>query len=59
MEPVKQEVLNAIQRMPDNVKMDDIMYRLYVIEQVRKGREAVAEGKVIPAQDLLNEIDKW
>jgi len=27
--------------MPDSADIDEIMYRLYVIDKVRKGREAV------------------
>jgi hypothetical protein len=59
MEPAKNEALQAIQRLPENVEMDEIMYRLYVIEQIRKGREAVNEGKVIDADTLMAEIETW
>lgn len=59
MEPAKNEALQAIQRLPENVEMDEIMYRLYVIEQIRKGREAVREGKVIDADALMAEIETW
>jgi predicted transcriptional regulator len=35
------------------------MYRLYVLEKVRKGRDDVANGRVINAEDLRNEIQSW
>jgi hypothetical protein len=55
----KQEALEAIQRLPDTADLEEIMYHLYVLEKVRKGREDVANGRVISAEDLRNEIQSW
>ncbi|MEE8429857.1 MAG: hypothetical protein V3S16_01250 [Candidatus Desulfatibia sp.] len=59
METLKQEVMNAISKMPETADIDDIMYRLYVIDKVRKGKEAVQQGKVISAEELREEIKSW
>jgi hypothetical protein len=59
MENLKQEVINAISKMPDSADIDEIMYRLYVIDKVRKGREAVEQGDAISIGDLKREIDSW
>jgi len=44
MEALKKEAINVIFKMPDTAEIDDIMYRLYVIDKVRKGGEAVGQG---------------
>jgi hypothetical protein len=59
MESLKQEALNVISKMPDTAEIDDIMYRLYVIDKVRKGREAVQKGEVLSVEDLKKEIRSW
>jgi len=59
MESLKQEALNVISKMPDTAEIDDIMYRLYVIDKVRKGREAVKRGEVLSVDDLKKEIGSW
>jgi hypothetical protein len=59
MESLKQEALNVISKMPDTAEIDDIMYRLYVIDKVRKGRDAVKRGEVISIDDLKKEIESW
>ncbi len=59
MESLKQEALNVISKMPDTAEIDDIMYRLYVIDKVRKGREAVEKGEVLSVEDLKKEIRSW
>ena len=38
---------------------EDIMYRLYVVDKVRKGREAVKQGEVVSIEDLKKEIESW
>ena len=57
METLKEEAISAISKMPDSADIDEIMYRLYVIDKVRKGREAVLQGDVIPVEDLKREIE--
>ncbi|MEE4604741.1 MAG: hypothetical protein V2J65_25925 [Desulfobacteraceae bacterium] len=59
MESLKQEALNVISKMPDTAEIDDIMYRLYVIDKVLKGREAVQRGEVVSIEDLKKEIESW
>ena len=59
MESLKQEALNVISKMPDTAEIDDIMYRLYVIDKVRKGREAVRRGETISIENLKKEMESW
>jgi flagella basal body P-ring formation protein FlgA len=35
------------------------MYRLYVIDKVMKGRQAIEKGETISAEDLKLEIESW
>ena len=59
METLKQEALNVISKMPDTAEIDDIMYRLYVIDKVRKGRDAIKRGEIISIENLMKEIELW
>ena len=59
MNTLKQEALTAIAQLPETADVDTIMYRLYVIDKVRKGREAVEKGETITAEDLKREIESW
>ncbi len=55
----KQEALDAIQRLPDNADTEEIMYRLYVLENIRRGQQDAAKGKTQPAEEVLKEIQTW
>lgn len=59
MENLKEKALNAISKMPDSADLDEIMYRLYVIDKVRKGKEAVERGETVTIDELKNEIESW
>jgi hypothetical protein len=59
MKSLKSEALAAISSLPDDTSVDEIMYRLYVIDKVRKGQEAAADGKTITAEELEKEISTW
>ncbi len=59
METLREETINVISKLPDSASIDDIMYRLYVIDKVRKGREASKLGDNISIEDLKGEIESW
>jgi len=55
----KQEALNVISKLPDSADFEDIMYRLYVLEQIQRGREDVDDGKTTSIEDLKLEASNW
>ena len=59
MNCLKNEALAAISALPDDSSVDEIMYRIYVIDKIQKGREASADGKTITIEELEKEIKKW
>ncbi len=59
MQAVKQDALSTIARMPEDTNMEEIIYRLYVLENIRKGQEDAAQGKAQPAEEVLRDIQTW
>ena len=59
MASLKEEAIKAISKLPESASIDDIMYELYVIEKVKKGREAAERGDTVSVEDLKKEIQKW
>lgn len=57
MRSARDEVLDTISKMPNTATMDDIMYRLCVLDKIRKGLEAAERGEVISQDDLQGEIE--
>ena len=59
METLKQEAIKAISKLPETANIDDIMYELYVIDKVKKGREAVERGESVSVENLKREMQSW
>ena len=59
MKTLKQEALSVISKLPDTANIDDIMYELYVIDKVKKGRETAERGETISIEDLKREMQTW
>jgi len=59
METLKQEAIMAISKLPESANIDDIMYKLYVIDKVKKGREAAERAGTISVEDLKKEMQSW
>ena len=59
MQAAKQDALNTINQLPENADMEEIMYRLYVLDRVRKGQEAVEQGETLTSEELKRDIDSW
>ena len=49
----------TVKQLPDTADMEEIMYRLYVLDKVRKGQGDIEQGRLTPAEDLKHEIEQW
>ena len=56
---IKQEALKAISSLPETATIEDIMYRLYVIDKVHEGLDDVRNGRVVTSEELEKEIQTW
>ena len=59
MQTAKQEALEAIQRLPDDVDTEEMIYRLYVLENIRRGQQDGADCKTESAEEVLKDIESW
>jgi hypothetical protein len=56
---LKQDALKTLQHLPDDADIDEIMYQLYVVDKIRKSREAIENGDVITHEELKREMEQW
>ncbi|MCP5050692.1 MAG: hypothetical protein GY940_26250 [bacterium] len=56
---VKEQVINMVRGLPDEVTVDDIMRELYFKIQVDKGLKELDEGKGIPHEEVEKRMSKW
>ena len=56
----KETVKALLDRLPDDCSLDDVIYHLYVIQAVERGLEDVAQGRVIPHDEVAETLkSRW
>jgi predicted transcriptional regulator len=55
----KEEALELIRKMPDDVSTGQILDELYFKEQVERGLKDIAEGRTITHNELKERIAQW
>ncbi len=56
MQTIKETAIDAISSLPEGVGMEEIMYKLYVIDKISKGERDIETGNMIDVDKLRREI---
>ncbi|MCX6639429.1 MAG: hypothetical protein NTW14_02960 [bacterium] len=59
MTKLKEEVIELIKNLPDEVDLTDIMAELYFRQRVELGLRQLDEGKGISHEDVEKRFHKW
>ena len=55
----KQEVLQLLDQLPENVSFDDIQYHIYVCQKINRALEDVESGNTISEEELEKRMAQW
>ena len=55
----KKDIVKAITGLPENVEIEDVMYRLYVLDKISQGQDAISQGRKITLSELQKEVQNW
>jgi hypothetical protein len=56
----KQEVRDLLDRLPDDISVEDLLYHLYVYWKVQQGLASIEAGETIPHEEVAKEFhEKW
>ena len=55
MSTTKEQAIQLISRLPEEVTWEDIMYRLYVKRKIEEGIKAAEEGRTV-SHDQVKEL---
>lgn len=59
MSKAKTEALELIKNLPDDVSTGTILEELFFKQQVEKGLQDVADGRVLTHNELKERIGRW
>ncbi len=55
----KQEVLELIKELPDEVDVDEVIYRLYLRQKLESAEKDVREDRLVSHDEVVKETSKW
>lgn len=55
----KQKIINAINELPDKIKVEDAIEKLYLLYKIEKGIEQAKEGKTQSHDTVKEKMNKW
>ena len=56
----KQTVKDLLDRLPDDCTIEDVLYHLYVVQEIERGTADADAGRVIPHERVAEELRrKW
>jgi predicted transcriptional regulator len=59
MSGAKEEVMRILDRLPDDVSLDDIQYHIYVRQKIEHGLEDVEAGRTLSEEEFDRRMAKW
>ena len=59
MQSAKEEAIQLIRRLPDDITLDDIQYHPCVQQKVRRGMQDVEEGRVYSREEVEKRMKRW
>ena len=55
----KNSVLKTINKLPDNIDLDELIDKLIFIDKVEKGLDQSLQNQVIPETQAKKKLAKW
>lgn len=55
----KQQILKAIEELPDDAGVEDAIDRLYLLYKVERGVRQADRGELIDQEELRQRMAKW
>ncbi len=56
---VKDQILKAIQDLPDDTTVESAMKRLYVLYKIEQGIEQADRGQVVSQEEAKRRMEQW
>lgn len=56
---LKEDLIQMIEKMPDNITISDVMEELYLRLEIQRAEQEIEEGKSLSHEVVKNEVEKW
>jgi predicted transcriptional regulator len=58
MEILKSKLEGLIKELPEKVDVEDVMYRIYLLQKIEAGEKDIAEGRTLSHEEAAERLSK-
>jgi len=55
----KTQLINSLNKLPENLTVDQVIDHIIFVEKVQKGLDDVAQGRVYTKNEARDKLKKW
>jgi hypothetical protein len=55
----KEDVLEPVRQLPDEVDIEELIYRLYLHEKLAAAEADIATGRTLSAEEVRERVRQW
>jgi uncharacterized protein YicC (UPF0701 family) len=59
MKSIKERIMGMVSNLPNNVDLEEVMYRMMIMEGIEKGKAEVRQGKVKTHKEVEKLSKTW
>ncbi len=59
MSTAKEEAFQLLERLPDDVSLETILYRLLVKAKIERGLAEIEAGQTVPHEQVMEDLEQW
>ncbi len=59
MKTAKDEVIEILDKLPEDVSLEEIQYRIYVRQKIERGLKDLDEGRTLTHEEMKARAAKW
>ena len=59
MQTAKEEVIEVLSILPDDATLEEIQYRLYVRQKIKRGIEDIDRSRFVPQENVEDRMKRW
>jgi len=55
----KEDIFELVRQLPDEVDIEELIYRLYLLEKLTTAEADIAAGRTLSAEEVRERVRQW
>jgi len=55
----KEEILDILRDLPDDIDIEELIHELYLLEKIARSEAGIASGQTMSSEEVRAEVESW